>query len=314
MRGLIAFIIFMLSSLAFASTADAQLFNRLKDRAKKAAENKVEEKLSNEVEKAAERAVENSWQSIFGEEFGQEGDGVNVSFTMNSNAVTEEAYSFDVITTMEVQTVQKNGNTDGPMIMQMHFNDAKSYSGTKFSGEQMDESEGNMFMIYDLKNESMIMLMENEDGKFSFAYDWRQARMLAEDFEKMESDSNMTYDEEEIEEWENFEEIGTKTIAGLECRGYRSETEDSVIEYWVTEDEDLGIYKMLRVNEQTKHLKGNVPENYPSGMMMETLQEDLNSGEKTTMRVTDIDRNASVTYLMSDYPAMTFGSGSQDKN
>jgi len=304
----------MLSSLAFASTADAQLFNRLKDRAKKAAENKVEEKLSNEVEKAAERAVEKSWQSIFGEEFGQEGDGINVAFTMNSNAVTEDAYSFDVITTMEVETVQENGNSDGSMIMEMHFNDAESYSGTKFSGEQMDESEENMFMIYDLKNESMVMLMENEDGKFSFAYDWRQARMLAEDFEKMESDSSMTSEEEEMDEWENFEEIGTKTIAGLECRGYRSETEDSVMEYWVTEDEDLGIYKMLRVNEQTKQLKGNVPENYPTGMLMEMVQEDLNSGEKTTMRVTDINRNASLTYKMSDYPPMSFGSGSQDQN
>lgn len=320
MRGLIAFLIFMLTSLAFASTADAQLFNRLKDRAKKAAEDKVEEKLSNEVEKAAERAVEKSWQSIFGEEFGQEGDGINVSFAMNSNAVTEEAYNFDVITTMEVQTVQENGNSDGPMIMEMHFNDDESYSGTKFSGDQMDEAEGSMFMIYDLKNESMVMLMENEDGKFSFAYDWKQARMLAEDFEKTESDQEMdtapeietnSDDDEYADIQQNFEEIGTKTIAGLECKGYRSETEDSSIEYWVSEDEDVGIYKMLRVNEQTKHLKGNVPDNYPTGTLMEMVQENLNNGEKTTMRVTDINKNASVTYLMSEYPAMSFGSGSQ---
>ena len=314
MRELIAFLIVTLTSLAFVSTADGQIFNRLKDRAKKAAEDKVEEKLSNEVEKAAERAVEKSWQSIFGEEFGSEGDGINVSFTMNSNAVTEEAYRFDVITTMEVETVQKNGNSDGPMIMKMHFNEAESYSGTKFSGEQVDESEGEMFMIYDLKNESMVMLMENEDGKFSFAYDWKQARSLAEDFKEMAPDSTTESDQEEMEEWENFEEIGTKTISGLECRGYRSENEDTMMEYWVTEDEDLGIQKMLRINEQTKELKGNVPENYPAGMLMEMIQEDLNSGEKTTMRVTDINRNASVTYIMSDYPAMSFGGGSQDRN
>ncbi|MGM0745741.1 MAG: hypothetical protein ACQETF_10585, partial [Bacteroidota bacterium] len=121
MRELIVFLIVTLTSLSFVSTADGQIFNRLKDRAKKAAGDKVEEKLSNEVEKAAERAVEKSWQSIFGEEFGSEGDGINVSFAMNSNAVTEEAYRFDVITTMEVETVQKNGNSEGPMIMKMHF-------------------------------------------------------------------------------------------------------------------------------------------------------------------------------------------------
>lgn len=317
MRELIAFLIVALASLSFVSTADGQIFNRLKDRAKKAAEDKVEEKLSNEVEKAAERAVEKSWQSIFGEEFGSEGDGINVSFAMNSNAVTEEAYRFDVITTMEIETVQKNGNSEGPMIMKMHFNDAEAYSGTKFSGEQIDDSEGEMFMIYDLKNESMVMLMENEDGKFSFAYDWKQAQMLAQDFENMDSDEATASDEEEeveMEEWENFEEIGTKTIAGLECRGYRSENEESVMEYWVTEDEDIGIYKMLRVNEQTKHLKGNVPENYPAGMLMEMMQEDLRSGEKTTMRVTDINKNASVTYTMSDYPAMSFDFNSRDQD
>ena len=314
MRELIAFLVVTLVSLSFVSTADGQIFNRLKDRAKKAAEDKVEEKLSNEVEKAAERAVEKTWQSIFGEEFGSEGDGINVSFTMNSNAVTEEAYRFDVITTMEVETFEANGNSEGPMIMKMHFNETESYSGTKFSGEQIDESEGEMFMIYDLKNESMVMLMESEDGKFSFAYDWKQARMLAEDFEKLDSDSSSVTEVEETDEWQNFEEIGTKTIAGLECRGYRSENEESVMEYWVTNDEDLGIQKMLRINEQTKHLKGNVPENYPTGMLMEMTQEDLNSGEKTTMRVTDINRNASVTYTMSDYPAMSFGSGEQGRD
>jgi hypothetical protein len=314
MRELIAFLIITLTSLAFVSTADGQIFNRLKDRAKKAAEEKVEEKLSNEVEKAAERAVEKSWQSIFGEEFGSEGDGINVSFAMNSNAVTEEAYRFDVITTMEVETIEGNGSSEGPMIMKMHFNEDEAYSGTKFSGEQIDESEGEMFMIYDLKNESMVMLMENEDGKFSFAYDWKQAQMLAQDFENMESDEGMVSDEEEMEEWENFEEIGTKTIAGLECRGYRSENEESVMEYWVTEDEDLGIFKMLRMNEQTKHLKGNVPENYPAGMLMEMTQEDLKSGEKIVMKVTDINRNASVTYTMSDYPAMSLDFNSRDQD
>jgi len=314
MRELIAFLIITLTALSFASTAEAQIFKRLKDRAKNAAEDKVEEKLSNEVEKAAERAVEKSWRSIFGEEFGSEGDGINVAFAMNSNAVTEDAYRFDAITTMEVETVQKNGNSEGPMIMKMHFNEAEAYSGTKFSGEQIDESEGEMFMIYDLKNESMVMLMESEDGKFSFAYDWKQARSLAEDFEQMESGESTDSDVDEMEDWENFEEIGTKTIAGLECRGYRSENENGVMEYWVTEDEDLGIQKMLRINEQTKQLKGNVPEDYPAGMLMEMIQEDFSSGEKTTMRVTDINRNASVTYTMSDYPAMSFGSGDQGRD
>jgi len=307
MRAIIAFLILTLSFLAFASTANAQILNRLKNKAKKAAENKVEEKISNEVEKAAEQAVEKSWQSIFGEEFGSEGDGVNVSFTMNSNAETEDVYTFDVVTTMEVESHSEGEDSDGPMIMKMHFSDAGSYSGTQFSGEQMDNSEGEMFMIYDLKNESMVMLMDSEDGKYSFAYDWKQAQSLMQDFEKMEEESDMDYEPDEMQ---NIKEIGTKTIAGLECRGYLSESDGARMEYWVTEEqEDLGIYKMLRINEQTKELRGNVPDNYPSGgMLMEMTQEDLNNGQITTMRVTDINKNASVSYSMSDYPPMSFSS------
>jgi hypothetical protein len=313
MRAIIAFLIATLAFLAFASTANAQILNRLKNRAKKAAENKVEEKISNEVEKAAEEAVEKSWQSIFGEDFGSEGDGVNVSFAMNSNAATEDVYTFDVVTTMEVESHTDGEESDGPMIMKMHFSDVGSYSGTQFSGEEMDNSEGEMFMIYDLKNESMVMLMDSEDGKYSFAYDWKKAQSLMQDFEKMEKEYEMDSEEEsdidsEPEEMQNVKEIGTKSIAGLECRGYLSESDGTRMEYWVTEEqEDLGVYKMLRINEQTKELRGNVPENYPSGgMLMEMTQEDLNSGQITTMKVTDINKNASVSYSMSDYPPMSF--------
>lgn len=324
MKIIFGLIIFTLSSLIYIPTADAQLGKRLKERAKKAAENKVEQKLSNEVEKAAERAVEKSWNSIFGEEFGSEGDGINVSFAMNSNAVTEDAYSFDITSTMEIETVSKDGTVEGPMIMQMHFNENELYSGTKFSGEEMEGSEGEMFMIYDLKNESMVMLMDGEDGKFSFAYDWKQAQQLAEEFsefeeeEEAEMETGAESDTEAVSEPEttvkeyNFEKIGTKTIAGLECQGYKTENENSVMEYWVTQDEDIGIYKMLRTNEQTKHLKGNVPDDYPAGMLMEMTQENLKSGEKTIMRVTDINRNASVTYNMSDYPSMSFGNQNKE--
>jgi hypothetical protein len=320
MRAIIAFLIVTLSFLAFASTANAQLLNRLKKKAQEAAEAKVEEKISNEVEKAAERAVEKSWQSIFGEEFGSEGDGINVSFSMNSNAATEDVYSFNVITTMEVESTAGDGESEGPMIMKMHFNEAESYSGTKFSGEQMDDSEGDMFMIYDLKNESMVMLMESEGEKYSFAYDWTQGESLMKEFEKIEAEAEAEYgsdsddgevsdseEETKTDEVPNIEELDTKVIAGYECRGYRTDTDGVTTEYWISEEEDLGVYKMLRINEQTKELRGNVPTDYPyGGMLMEMTQRDQDSGDVTTMRVTDIDKNASVSYTMSDYPPMSF--------
>lgn len=312
MKKLIGLIIFSFLFLTVASTAEAQLLNRLKDRAKNAAENKVEQKIGEEVEKAAERMVENSWNSIFGEGFNESGDGINIPFTLNSNAVTEDAYNFDVVTTMEIESTNENNQTEPPMIMQMHFNENEGYSGTKFSGDQMNEADGEIFIVYDLNNESMIMLMENEDGKFSFAYDWKQAKQFAEEYAEANPETedipqNSEDEDDEMDHWKDFEKIGTKNIAGMECQGYTSQNDDIRMEYWVTDDEDFGIHNMLRTNSQTKQLKGKVPEDQPIGMLMEMIHEDINTGEKTTMRVTEINRNANVQFNMDDYPAMSIG-------
>lgn len=310
-------ILFFLTSILFFSLlpshADAQLFDRLKDRAKNAAERKAEEKVSNEVEKAAERAVEKSWNSIFGDGFGSastdedgESGGMNMPFSLNSNAETEEAYSFQVVATMEIEMENHKDGPDQPMEMQMHFSEDDLYSGTKISGEQMEGQDGEVFLVYDMKNESMIMLMDSEDGKYSFAYNWKQAREIENLYAEMEDYEDAEEDMESTE-WSDFEEIGTKTIAGVECQGYRMEDEDETMEFWMSENTEYGIQHILQANAETKAVKGNIPENYPKGMLMELIQEDRNSGEITTMRITDINENANVTYQMSDYPSMTYG-------
>lgn len=316
MRVSIFFVVSMLLFSALPTEADAQLFNRVKERAKQAAERKAEEKLSNEVEKAAERAVENSWNAIFGDGFGSasgnsEGDdGFNMPFSMNSNAETEDSYTFQITATMLVEMENREGSTEDPVEMQMHYSRDNLYSGTKISGAQMEGQNGEVFLVYDMKNEAMVMLMDSEDGKYSFAYDWKQAAEM----EEMYTDSpemDGTTDEMENAEWSDFEEIGTKTIAGVECRGYRMEDENESMEFWMTDDTEYGIQHILQANSETKAVKGNVPDNYPSGMLMEMNQENLDTGEKTSMRITEINEQANITYSMSDYPKMSFGGESR---
>jgi len=305
MRFMTGLLISILSILIFASNADAQILKKLKNKAKNATEDKLEQKIDQEIEKTAERMVENSWEIFFGGEeyYDEEGNPQMSPFSLSSNANVEDTYHFEVVTTMEIENIKKNGKKESPMYMDMHFNNDQMYTGTKISGEQMEEADGDIFIIYDLKNEAMVMLMDSKDGKFSFAYDWKQAEEFANKFSEM-------YDaEEEAEEPEmpQFQKIGTKTISGKSCEGYLTESEKSKMEIWVTQDEDLGIQKMFQVNSQAKHLKGKVPEDYPNGMMMEIIHEDLDNGEETVMKVTDINKNANIAYNMSDYPAMSFG-------
>ncbi|PAU94477.1 hypothetical protein CK503_06675 [Aliifodinibius salipaludis] len=287
--------------------ANAQLLNRLKKKAKQAAEQKAEEKLAEQVQLLAERAVEKSWNSIFGEWDADSSGGIHVPFTMSSNIKTEDRYSFQTITTMEVRSSDKNGREEPPMNVDMHFSDDGTYTGTKFRSQEMEKQEGNLFIIYDLTNEAMLMLMENEGNKFSFGYKWDQ--QITENDSLSDEEANW----DELEEWRGYEKIGSKNILGYGCDGYRSETDEETMEIWVTRDEDLGMTQLFKAQANAKQMRGKIPDEYPYGMIMEMKNENKKTGEQVTMRVTNIKKNENISYVMADYPPMSLGKTSSNK-
>ncbi len=303
MLKILSILIVMIPYLIFAADADAQLMKKLKNKAKKSAEDKVEQKIDQEIEKKTEQMVENTWNAIFGEQFESTGEDGKKSFVLNNSANVEERYMFDTVTTMEIKNLSGDGKRDSEMTMYMHFNIEGMYTGTRFEGEELKNEEGDFFIIYDLKNESMVMLMESEDGKFSFAYDWKQANQFLDSF----AGPDEIPDEEPAPEFSGFEKLGTKTVSGVECQGYLTETDEIKTEIWVTDAEGSGFTNLFQVQSQTKQLKGKMPDDYPFGMLMEMTHEDLQRGEKVVMQVTDINKNAKITYNMSDYPSMSFG-------
>lgn len=292
-------------STAFHFTAEAQIMDRLKKKATDAAERKAEEKVAEQVQLAAERMVEKSWNSIFGEMSEDSLSGKKLPFTMKSNVKTEDIYSFSTITTMEIETIRKDGSADPPIIMDMHFNENEMYTGTKISSEEMDNKDDELFIIYDFNNSAMLMLMGNEQDKFSFAYGWEED---LDNIQTAEAEAAEEPDWETVNEWHGYSKIGSKKILGYDCDGYRSENDNQIVEIWMSRDADFGMHNLFKANANTKQMKGKIPEDYPSGMIMEMISEDLQNGEKTTMKVTDIDKNARVNYAMADYPTMSFNS------
>jgi hypothetical protein len=292
--------VLLLILITFTSGVEAQILNRLKQRAQDRVERKVEEKIENKVNQSADRMVDNAWDSIFGETESSDSDGRRAfPFTLNSNVTTEEAYHFGIITTMEIQT-EKDGKKEAPAIMQMHFNENEMYTGTRYQGEEMQSGEGDVFLIYDLKNSAMIMLMSSEDGKFSFAYDWTETRAMIEEMEQ--ADEADVEAEDDVNYWQGYEKIGQKEIVGYQCDGYRSTDENTISEVWITREAAYGMETMFQANANSKQLRGRIPEDYPHGMLMEMITEDPDSGERMTMKVTDIQKNARVIFQMSDYP------------
>ncbi|MDZ7690960.1 MAG: DUF4412 domain-containing protein [Balneolaceae bacterium] len=310
MKYLTLFVITSLISITFTVQAEAQIFNRLKQKAQEAAQQKVEEKIAEQVEQAAERMVERSWNSIFGD-IQQDSLSGPVPFSMNSNVKTEEIYTFDTITTMEIETVKKTGKSDPPVTMHMHYNKDESYTGTTFSSEEMKKEDGELFIIYDFKNAAMLMLMSNDTDKFSFAYDWGQATQNAAE------DTTDMYGEEvnwdEMDEWQGYTKIGSKNILGYDCDGYRSESEQGVIELWISRDVLVETnFMMFNANANAKYLKGKIPESYPYGTVMEMVSEDFESGDVTTLKMTEINKDTRVELLVADYPKMSFNPNSQN--
>lgn len=309
MKYLIVLLAAGLIPITFTSQAEAQILKRLKKKAQQAVEQEAEKKLAEQMQLAAQKMVENSWNAIFGEMAPDSATG-KLPFTMNSNVKTEDVYNFDTIVSMEVETIKKKGKSDPPVAMDMYYNANEMYTGTRFSSEEMKTKDGDLFIIYDFKNSAMLMLMANEKDKFSFAYDWTQALdQVADSVGEQPEEINW----DEVNEWEGYSKIGQKEILGYNCDGYRSENPDGTIELWVSRDTSFGMdFALFKANANAKQMKGKIPENYPYGMIMEMTSEDLKSGDKTMMKVTDIQTDAKVKYAMADYPTMSFAANSTE--
>lgn len=297
-------ILVLCSLLIFASAAEAQIFKKLKNKAQQKLEDKVEQKVDAEMEKAADRMVEDSWNSVFGDIDATGDSGQSNPFTLSSNVTTEDVYNFDVVATMKITARDGNGKSEPPMFMDMHFRENAQYTGTAFRGEQLDQKQGNLFIIYDLKNEAMVMIMENEDQKFSYAYNWKQAMVSdGTQTEPVEVEQEVNWDE--VEEWKQYKKIGQKTIAGYSCDGYRSENDQQVVEIWVSRETDFGMQSLFMANANAKQLKGKLPDDYPHGMLMSMSSKNIETGDETLMEVTNIDSNKNINYVMAEYPNLS---------
>ena len=311
MKYLVPVLAASLLSITLSLDAHGQIFDRLKKKAKEAATQKAEEKLSQKIEEMTYKMVEDSWNSIFGEMGTDSLSPNSTPFMMSSNVQTEDAYDFNIITTMEVITTSKDGKSEPPMFMDMYFNQNKSYTGAKFRSEEMQKQDGDLFIVYDFDNKAMLMLISNKKDNFSFAYDWNQLTTQAEEStDDNEQETNQNTDSH----WKNYTHIGSKTILGYQCDGYQSENDNEIVELWIAPDADFGSQRMFGAHANAKQIKGKIPEDYPTGMMMEMQSENRNSGEKISLKVTSINRNSNVTYSMADFPTFTFNSNPQKTN
>lgn len=310
------FLLALMAGAGFApASSNAQILDRLKKRAADAVEKKVEDKAAAKLDQMAQRLVDNSFAALFGDDSaaapgaadrpaGAAPGRARMPFSPGSNAKTEDRYTFSIVTTMEVETFRRGDKSDGKAILRFHFNPDAQYMGTSVEAANGKKADGAAFVVMDARNAAMVMLMESDKSKFSIAYDWKGALQAAQAAQAAATDP-VNWDTVTV--WRAYSRIGTKNIAGYAAHGYRAESPDGTVEIWVTRDAALAELNHWTAGSSLRPIKGKVPAEHPYGMLLEMSSTHRGSGERVTMRVTDIDARARVSYAMSDYPRMEMG-------
>jgi hypothetical protein len=276
------------------SPVSAQL-GRIGARISGAVERKVDQRMQQEIDALANRMVDQAFDAVFVPD-ASSASGGRPMFNLVSNAPTESQYEFGVVITYDMQTTDSRGRAGDRASILMHFSKDHPYMGARMVPQKRGKDDADAFVIFDAKNESMVMLMESDGNKLSMAYGWRDATNYLDAMsEQMAGDTA----EEVLVKDIRFTRIGTRKIAGYESDGYRSEDDGDVVEVWVSRDPAIAFGGFMGATASMKQFR-TIPTDYPFGMMLEAVHTSK-SGEQSRMTVSKIDTNARVRITMADY-------------
>ena len=157
--------------VAAAAPAQSQILSSLRKKAADALEKKTEQQVDQRIDAMTQKLVDKSFNAAIGDP--GSGGGSGTPFAAGANVKTEDRYTLSVVTTMEMESAKKSGKSDGKAVMMMHFNPDEQYTGTRIASTQAGKSDGDAFIIFDLKNKAMVMLMSTDTSKFSVAFGWQ---------------------------------------------------------------------------------------------------------------------------------------------
>ncbi len=317
MEKFLKILLLFLFSILMMQPSQAQLLNRLKEKAQKKLEQNVEERAEKKMDEKIDESLDKVEESLEGDS-----EKVNSSSTAESSDVkmqqrmqgllqgmgmsgepvpVADNYKFDYKIQMHVESYNGKGKQKSNGEFITHLNpETKSMAYEFISGDMAKDGQGKF--IIDAENDAMIILSENNGEKTGIVYGIGSfMQSVGETYTKQELEDSP----ENFLANPNVKKTGrTKTIAGYKCEEFECTDEDTKSNIWITKD--------LKMNSQdffSTLFKTNL---YSHGMgwgyMMEATTEELKSGDKTTMQVTDVDDNSNVTLSLSNYQITNLGS------
>ncbi|MEX2593214.1 MAG: DUF4412 domain-containing protein [Anditalea sp.] len=293
--------------IAIPFVSEAQLLNKIRRAAEKGVSNAVEKRVEKEVENAAQRQLEKAFADLYGPSVDDPSGNYDFSNMMkgiNMNIQTEDSYDFTGVAEMEITGTDENGKPIDPILMKTFLHENSDYSAMEFAPAEKEDALEKTIMIFDMKNNASIILLENEGEKSSMAIglDWQSIS------EGAYADS-LEIDKQEF----TFEKSGnTKNIAGHLCEEYIGETEEYKGSYWITKEPIDGISSFWGKNspflsKKMKTKNEGYFDKLPDGNILEINHQSKT--DKTTMKMgmINIDEDQTHAFVMADYPNMMKG-------
>jgi hypothetical protein len=303
----------------FTGTTSAQsILERAASKAKEKLEQKAEKKVDQKIDETIDQGIEKIENSAKGDRQ-EDKDSAESAEVKNQRRMQgllkglgvsgepvpfDESYSFTSKIQMHIETIDGKGEktSDGEFITYYHPERAN------FAYEVLSENigaKGKGIFIFDFANKASIMLSEDEGKRTGIVYGLNASH--GEDSDSAEVSSEDLKDIESQVLDPHLTKTGrSRNILGYSCDEYHYNNPEEKTEgwYWITRDIKLK-------NRDFYGTFLNIAA-WSSGMawgqMMEAEFIDRSSGEKSIMKVTDIDNNVNKKFVMSDYQVTNIGS------
>jgi len=308
LTGLILFV-----SIAFSANSQIVIPDKLIKKSKEA----VNEYSTKEAQKKVDKEIEKSFGHIE-KKYSKKAKNDSDMEEMNYNEILnkyiqngissepvkyEDKYVFTSSVSMEFENITKNGKEENKGNMVSFFNQDEKYIAYEFINmdENSSKNEKGGIFILDYKNKATIILSADDEGS-GIAYgmdDDLSDEAINNALEGNSSNSESTQGENPL-----LKKTGkSKTILGYKCEEYKYDDKNIAARLWITKDLKWDNHRLLQ-----KTFSGSIYSNaVPNGFLMESETKDKTTGNKILFRVTEINKNRTTTFNMSDYNITNIG-------
>lgn len=280
--------------------------NKVKNKIEEKVDEKVEKKVDQEVEKSVDKKLDNALgidstydnsEEAVKSRSDARGQRIINRVGMNSTpAKYENSYSFSSNVKMVTESYDKKGKLESKGSLNTYWgSNMDVYAYEVIDEERKADEKG--FFIFDAKNMVSIMLSEDKNEKNGVVTGLDLSQMVVPDSLK-NTGGNVQLNEK-------VKKTGkTKTILGYKCDEYVYEDEYDVSNVWITKDKTW----------KTGNLFGSVYKNpnlangFPEGFVMEADTQHKATGDRSVLKVTEINEKIKKDIDLTGYQMVNLGS------